>query len=96
MEVVSIRKLYNEFKKCPDYEKLSYPYFKFFLMKRLEKAKAPGIFLVFSFNRGLHYHDYFQIKVPVLDILKAMKIDKSEWFSWHRKHWKNYPGMLYE
>jgi len=94
MEIISIRKLYNEFFKNPEAEKMSYSYFKYFLMKRLEKARAPGLFLTFTFARG--YHDYFSYEVRVLDILKAMKIDKAEWFSWHRKHWKGYPGVLYE
>ena len=93
-EIVSIRKLYNEFFKNPEAEKMSYSYFKYFLMKRLEKAKAPGMYLVFTFGSG--YHNYFTLKVRILEILRAMKISKDEWFSWYRKHTKNYPGVLYE
>ena len=84
METVSIRKLYNQFKKCPEYETLSYPYFKFLLMKKLDSINVPGKSLVFTFNRGFYYHDYFQVKVSILNILKAMKISKEEFIEQYK------------
>lgn len=92
MEVVSIRKLYNQFKKSPYYEVLSYPYFKFLLMRRLEGVEAPGKTMSFIFDPG-RYH-YFQLSVNVLDILKAMKISKKEFTTRYKTKAKGVAGVL--
>jgi len=95
METVSIKKLYNQFKKCPDNEGLSYTYFKYFLMKRLEKAKAPGKSLGFVFDPGIG-RGYLQLSVSAFSILEAMKISQGEFIERYKKRTRNYPGILNE
>lgn len=92
METVSIKKLYNQFKESPQYEILSYPYFKYLLMKKLESINVPGKSITFSFDKG--YHNYFQVKIDVLDILKAMKISKEEFIEWCIRRTNRLQGVL--
>jgi len=95
METVSLRKIYNQFRKCPDYETLSYSYFKYALMKRLEKALVPGKSMNFVFDSG-QYPRYLQLSIDILDILKAVKISKKEFLKIYEERKKDYPGTLYE
>ena len=95
METVSIRKLYNQFKKCPKYETLSYSYFKFLLMKKLESIRAPGKGISFTFNPGRDFH-FFRIRVNILDILKAVGISKEEFIERYKEKIVSVPGVLDE
>lgn len=91
--LTTVKKLYNQFKKSPHYKKLSYPYFKFLLMRRLEEMPVPGKAISFVFDPGRAYH-YLQLNVSVLDILKTMKISKKEFIARYREKEKGVSGVL--